>query len=315
MDKRTIIKNNKGITLVALVVTIIVLIILAGVSINIVMGNDGIITRAKQAKENMEIATLEEQEQLNELYEKLNIEAGTIGSSNDAIAKLVDFKTKIATAITESGIETSASDSAETMANNIKQLGNQGSTEGSRQKLYEALQYSELVTEDMTFDEMLDVLKTEYPETYEIDILQLTADKWSASPTYNTDGSISIAVTDSNNSDINQAIKTITTVDSYDFSKCNYLQLQGTATVSCSNAGSAFAYMAEVSIINANTDTVITTYSAPLTSTNGSKAIDTIIELPDLTDINCKLRMKVKAYSNKYAMTTTMKLTTFKLYK
>ena len=35
--------NNKGITIVALVITIVVLLILAGVSINLVLGNNGII--------------------------------------------------------------------------------------------------------------------------------------------------------------------------------------------------------------------------------------------------------------------------------
>ena len=44
-------KNNvKGITLIALVVTIIVLLILAGVAINLTIGDNGIITRAQQAK-------------------------------------------------------------------------------------------------------------------------------------------------------------------------------------------------------------------------------------------------------------------------
>ena len=43
-------KKNKGITLVALVVTIVVLLILAGVSINLVLGNNGIIARAKEAE-------------------------------------------------------------------------------------------------------------------------------------------------------------------------------------------------------------------------------------------------------------------------
>ena len=43
-------KNKKGITLVALVVTIVVLLILAGVSINLVLGNNGIIARAKDAE-------------------------------------------------------------------------------------------------------------------------------------------------------------------------------------------------------------------------------------------------------------------------
>ena len=38
--------NQKGITLIALVVTIVVLLILAGVSINALFGNNGIISRA-----------------------------------------------------------------------------------------------------------------------------------------------------------------------------------------------------------------------------------------------------------------------------
>ena len=41
--------NKKGITLIALVVTVVVLIILAGVSINAVLGNNGIIKKANQA--------------------------------------------------------------------------------------------------------------------------------------------------------------------------------------------------------------------------------------------------------------------------
>ena len=43
-------KGQKGITLVALVVTIIVLIILAGISISLILGDNGIITKAKEAR-------------------------------------------------------------------------------------------------------------------------------------------------------------------------------------------------------------------------------------------------------------------------
>ena len=38
-------KKQKGITLVALVITIIVLLILAGVSISLALGNNGVLTR------------------------------------------------------------------------------------------------------------------------------------------------------------------------------------------------------------------------------------------------------------------------------
>ncbi len=60
-------KEEKGITLVALVVTIIVLIILAGVTLNIVLDNDGIINKAKQAVDDYENAQKEEQELLGQL--------------------------------------------------------------------------------------------------------------------------------------------------------------------------------------------------------------------------------------------------------
>ena len=49
-------KNNKGITLIALVITIIVLLILAGVSIAMLTGNNGILTQANSAKDNTEKA-------------------------------------------------------------------------------------------------------------------------------------------------------------------------------------------------------------------------------------------------------------------
>ena len=55
------IKNKKGITLVALVVTIVVLLILAGVSLNLLIGNNGIITRAKQTKISNDLSSYKEQ--------------------------------------------------------------------------------------------------------------------------------------------------------------------------------------------------------------------------------------------------------------
>lgn len=54
-------KENKGITLISLVVTIIILIILAGVSINMLFGEKGIITKAKEAVKMQEIASIKEE--------------------------------------------------------------------------------------------------------------------------------------------------------------------------------------------------------------------------------------------------------------
>ena len=53
-------KNQKGITLIALVITIVVLIILAGVTMNLTLGEDGIFTKAQYAKEKYEMVAAKE---------------------------------------------------------------------------------------------------------------------------------------------------------------------------------------------------------------------------------------------------------------
>ena len=50
--------TSNGITLIALVITIIVLLILAGVTIATLMGDNGILTKANDAKRETEIAKL-----------------------------------------------------------------------------------------------------------------------------------------------------------------------------------------------------------------------------------------------------------------
>ena len=117
-------KEEKAITLVTLAVTIIILIILAGVSINTLVGDNGIITKAKQAKENMELAQIEEETQLNKLYEELSYAGEGVfdDSMADAIEKLENFRKVIATAITNEGVVTTQTDTAETMAENISKI-------------------------------------------------------------------------------------------------------------------------------------------------------------------------------------------------
>ena len=53
-------RRQKGITLIALIVTIIVLLILAGISIGAITGDNGIINQSQSAKENTEIASEKE---------------------------------------------------------------------------------------------------------------------------------------------------------------------------------------------------------------------------------------------------------------
>ena len=70
--ERNIVKKQTGITLIALVITIIVLLILAGVSIAMLTGNNGILTQAKLAKENTAAAEEKEKQDLEKLNSYIN---------------------------------------------------------------------------------------------------------------------------------------------------------------------------------------------------------------------------------------------------
>ncbi len=65
-------KNSKGITLVALVVTIVVLLILAGVSLSLTVGTNGIISRAKEARNAQANASTSDHEELNNIELQMN---------------------------------------------------------------------------------------------------------------------------------------------------------------------------------------------------------------------------------------------------
>ena len=65
------IRRQNGITLIALIITIVILIILATVAINITVGDNGLMQRAEQAKELTEQVTKEEEEQINSATEKI----------------------------------------------------------------------------------------------------------------------------------------------------------------------------------------------------------------------------------------------------
>ena len=86
-DKKKSIKYMKdsknGITLVALVVTIIVLLILAGVTITILMGDNGIITKAQDAAESTNTAVAEELQGMNNLGDKVNSILGGTGTGEN----------------------------------------------------------------------------------------------------------------------------------------------------------------------------------------------------------------------------------------
>ena len=69
MKQKRISKQENGITLLALVITIIILLILAGITISAITGDNGIIRNAGQAKEETEIANEKE------IVEKATVQA------------------------------------------------------------------------------------------------------------------------------------------------------------------------------------------------------------------------------------------------
>lgn len=68
-----IVKQNAGITLVALIVTIILLLILAGITISLTVGQQGILRRAEEAGKNYIEAAKQEEKDLDKLYSSIKV--------------------------------------------------------------------------------------------------------------------------------------------------------------------------------------------------------------------------------------------------
>lgn len=60
-------KQQKGITLIALVITIVVLIILAGVAISMTLSDNGIFNRAREARDKYTNAARDEEKLVNDV--------------------------------------------------------------------------------------------------------------------------------------------------------------------------------------------------------------------------------------------------------
>ena len=109
-------KMEKGITLISLIVTIIVLLILSGITVSLTIGNDGLLTKSKEIGENIEQSELEAQEKINSLEQQLGyIDDGTTEEIDTNPPKITDitliFDTETSVKVTisvtekESGIE------------------------------------------------------------------------------------------------------------------------------------------------------------------------------------------------------------------
>ena len=84
------ITKQKGITLIALVITIIVLLILAGVSIAMLTGQNGILTQAQNASTQTEIAEAKEKAQMDIMaWQSERLENGQDATLNDETVKTI----------------------------------------------------------------------------------------------------------------------------------------------------------------------------------------------------------------------------------
>ena len=72
--------KNKGITLVALVVTIVIMLILAGVTLNIALGDNGLFKMTRQAVNRYKTAQGDEEEAMQDLSDEIY---GLIGKGKD----------------------------------------------------------------------------------------------------------------------------------------------------------------------------------------------------------------------------------------
>ena len=87
------IESKKGITLIALVVTIIILLILAGITITTVLGDNGVIELAKQAKKETIVTTVKEAIDIAKLSKSLEKEDGMI--TEDELKEILENYGKI----------------------------------------------------------------------------------------------------------------------------------------------------------------------------------------------------------------------------
>ncbi len=81
--RKKIFKSTKGITLIALVVTIIILLLLAGISIAMLTGNNGILTQGQRAKEETRIAGVEEVVKLYKQGKYIDSTTGSVTENAD----------------------------------------------------------------------------------------------------------------------------------------------------------------------------------------------------------------------------------------
>ena len=117
--------QEKGITLIALVVTIIILLILAGVTLNIALSDNGLFSKAKKAADDYKKAQNEEEESIRQIATQMYSEY--IGAKI-TVQGLENIENEITIKGTESGLGNSNTD-------NINGVGDDGSQKFTTEEL------------------------------------------------------------------------------------------------------------------------------------------------------------------------------------
>ena len=105
-------RQEKGITLISLVITIIVMLILAGVTISMVLGENGVLTQATKAKATSAQASVEEQLQqamtaaISQFYQDSYVDTSVSGGTSDLATALTTYVTGSGATVFESSLPT-----------------------------------------------------------------------------------------------------------------------------------------------------------------------------------------------------------------
>lgn len=162
-------------------------------------------------------------------------------------------------------------------------------------KLYEALQYSGLVTEDMTFDEMCEVLAEAYPEVVNLLKLKFTASGGGSVDT-NTETSLVLRYKGTSEGTTNKF-----TSENFKVSaSAKNLVLNLTAT----RNGSQDIYQHSLILYNVTNGTSQTIYSIP----EGAYTINTIFDISAHAGCTCYLQWTQGGYPHNYVCVDAIKL-------
>ena len=166
-------ESKRGITLIALVITIIILLLLAGISINMITSQDGILNKATKAKEETSIANLKEKVEL--AVTEWNLEKESNDSYTTTLEEYLESKDEIASAklsepltwISGDTVITISEGNKVTVGNKSKNLVKNGYLENKNNDNFPKFSYNQdgylyVVGNSNSFPRYLTYMSTEY---------------------------------------------------------------------------------------------------------------------------------------------------------